>query len=217
MARTCHHLGIVAHDDGCSEEARSRHREAHEIFEKLGDRLGMAACDHQRGRLAEARGAHAEAADWYRRALSVFEAADDLASMASTYHQLGVLAQIRGAYEEAEDLYRKGLEIDERLGARADQATSMTRLGMLYTERGKPEVGAAWNLRSLVLRLELSLPELAVDLHWLSRQRELLGEERFLELLDERMEQPSRTVFLEQLDRYRRVEAERSRAGDESG
>ena len=47
------------------------------------------------------------------------------------------------------------------------------------------EEAVALNLRSLALRLELRVPQVRIDLHWLGRQREALGEERFRELVVE--------------------------------
>ena len=88
-------------------------------------------------------------------------------------------------YDEALDWYKRSLEINEELGDRSGMAFSISQLGMLATKQGRPEEGLRLNLQSLAIRGELQVPEVRIDLDWLHRQRELLGEERFGELLRE--------------------------------
>src|SRR5262249_50886719 len=73
--------------------------------------------------------------------------------------------------------------IEEELGNRAGIAGSFSQIGVFLTRRGAAEEAVAWNLRSLAIRLELRVPQVRIDLHWLGRQRELVGEDRFLELV----------------------------------
>ncbi len=55
----------------------------------------------------------------------------------------------------------------------------------------------ALNLRSLATRLEIGVPEVRIDLRWLRRQRELLGEERFGEILGQHLDEAGRKRVLE--------------------
>jgi tetratricopeptide (TPR) repeat protein len=103
--------------------------------------------------------------------------------MASSYHQLGIVAQKRGDYDDALKWYRRSLEIKEELGNRAGMATSTSQIGVLLTERGDPESAVPLNLTSIAIRLEIGAPEVRIDLHWLRRQRELLGPDRFAEIV----------------------------------
>ena len=64
-------------------------------------------------------------------------------------------------------------------------AATISQLGVLATERGNPEEAVPFNLRSLAIRLQIGSPQARTDIHWLNRQRELLGEERFGEILRE--------------------------------
>jgi len=51
------------------------------------------------------------------------------------------------------------------------------------------------SLRALVIHSDLHSPDIRVDLHWLRRQRELLGEESFGEILREHLEDGAAAVL----------------------
>jgi hypothetical protein len=55
-------------------------------------------------------------------------------------------------------------------------------------------------VRSLAERLELGLPQISIDLYWLRRQRELLGEADFQAALTEHLNEESVQNVLELLD-----------------
>jgi tetratricopeptide (TPR) repeat protein len=143
----------------------------------------MASSYHQLGMVAQERGDYDDALQWYRRSLEIKEELGNRAGMASSYHQLGMVAQKRGDYDDALQWYRRSLEIEEELGNRAGMATSTSQIGVLLTERGDPEAAVPLNLRSLAIRLEIGSPEAKIDLHWLRRQRELLGPDQFAEVV----------------------------------
>ncbi len=65
--------------------------------------------------------------------------------------------------------------------------SSYNQLAVFLTERGTPEEGLPFTLKSLAIHSELHSPNVRIDLHFLSRQRELLGEERFLNILREQL------------------------------
>jgi tetratricopeptide (TPR) repeat protein len=119
---------------------------------------------------------------------------------AAFQHQLGRVAHLRGSYDEALDWYRKSLAIEEELGNRAGMATTISQLGVLATERGAPEEAVPLNLRGLDIHLEIGSPEARIDLHWLGRQRELLGASRFAGLLAQHLDEESAAAVLSMLD-----------------
>jgi len=174
-------------------EARYHHREAGELEEALGitDQL-----DH-RLRLA---GAYRSAEQLHREALAWVPEGSRFAAVAM--HQIGLLAQERGDYDEALDWYRKALEIDEQLGNRAGMASTISQLGILATKQERPEEAVPLNLRSLSLRLEIGSPEAWKNLAMLTRQREMLGDERFRELLAEHAGEEGRDNVLELMAQY---------------
>lgn len=99
--------------------------------------------------------------------------------------QLGVIAQLREDYAEAEQRYQASLTIVEELGDRAGIATSYGQLGMLRTTQGRSGEGIPYTISALVIHLELESPDASFVLYlsWLGRQRQEVGEERFLQIL----------------------------------
>ena len=119
--------------------------------------------------------------------------------MATSYHQIGRIAQERGDYDQALEWYQKSLRIEEELGNRAGMASTFSQLGVLATGRGNPEEGVSHNLRSLAIRLQIGSPQVRINLHWLNRQRELLGEERFGEILREHLSEEDAVAVLDMM------------------
>jgi hypothetical protein len=95
-----------------------------------------------------------------------------------------MIAQLRGDYQQAEERYRASLTIKAELGNRAGIATTLAQLGILCTEQQRPSEGVPYMLQALALVAEIGSPPGAI-LHWLGRQRDLLGDDAFRSLLDE--------------------------------
>jgi tetratricopeptide (TPR) repeat protein len=121
-------------------------------------------------------------------------------------HWLGIVDQKRGSYDDALEWYRRSLAINEELGNRAGMASSLSQIGVLLTETGRPDEAVPWNLRSLALRLEIGVPQVRIDLHWLGRQREALGEDRFGGVLREHLDEEGAGKVLRMLDELGREE-----------
>lgn len=164
--------------------------------------LQAGASLHQLGNIAYNRGAYEEALDWYHRSLALFEELGYRAGMAKAYYQFGRIAEARRAYEEALDWYRRSLAIEEELGNRAGIAASYSQIGVLFTTRGTPDAAVSWTLQSLLIRMELRSREIHINLHWLTQQRQLLGETRFLDLLREQLSEDDAQAFLRRLDDF---------------
>jgi tetratricopeptide (TPR) repeat protein len=201
MANSYGQLGIVSQHQGDYEEALTWYRKSLEIKEELGNRAGMANSYGQLGIVSQEKGDYEEALTWYRKSLEIFEELGNRAGMANSYHNLGIVSQDQGDYEEALTWYRKSLEIEEELGNRAGMASTISQMGILFTEKGSPEQGILLNLKSLMVRSEIGVPQVKVDLHWLKRQQELVGEERFVEILKEQLDEKSVDMVVQVLDK----------------
>ena len=142
-----------------------------------------AALLHHLGMVAQRRGDYEAALDWYRQSLAIEEQLGNRAGMAGSYHHLGMVAQDKGDYEAALDWYRQSLAIDEQLGNRAGMASTLSQIGILHTETKQVTEAVPFNLQSLALRLQMRSPEIRINLHWLSRQRQELGSDKFLAIV----------------------------------
>jgi tetratricopeptide (TPR) repeat protein len=200
MAGSYHQLGTVAQDQGDYEGALEWYRRSLEIKEALGNRAGMANSYHQLGMVAQDQGDYQGALGWYQRSLEIKEALGNQAGMARSYHALGMVAQDQGDYQGALGWYQRSLELLEALGDRAGIANSYGQIGVLLTETGKPDEAVPLNLRSLAICLELGVPEVSFNLYWLNRQREALGEQRFLAVLRKHLDENRVTAVLKWLE-----------------
>ena len=202
LATSYHQLGRIAEERGAYDEALEWYQRSLALAEELGDRAGMAGSYHQLGIITQKRGAYDEALEWYQRSLALAEELGDRAGMARSYHQLGMIAQERGAYDEALEWYRRSLALNEELGDRAGMAMSYGQIGALFTTRGTPDAAVSWTLRGLLLHIELRSPAIRTTLYWLTQQRQLLGEARFLALLHEQLSKNDAQAILCQLDDF---------------
>jgi tetratricopeptide (TPR) repeat protein/predicted nucleic acid-binding protein len=202
MATTYGQLGMLAQARGEHDQALDWYRKSLTILERLGDRAAMASSYGQLGLLAQARGDYDQALDWYRKSLTINEDLGNRAGIATTYHNLGIVAYLRGHYDQALDWYRKSLTIFERLGDHAGMASTISQIGILLTETGVPAEAVKWNLRSLGIRSEIESSEVRIDLHWLVRQREMLGSQQFERIAREQLDGESANAVLDLLERW---------------
>ncbi|MEU4403524.1 tetratricopeptide repeat protein [Streptosporangium sp. NPDC023963] len=187
MAAGYHHLGRIAEVRREFERALEYYHQSLTINEELGNRADMAAGYHHLGIIAQKRGEFERALEYYRQSLTIKEELGDRAGMVSGYHQFGVIAEERGEFERALEYYRQSLTISEELGDWAGMASTYGQIGALYTKTGRAAEAVAFTVRSLLICAELQTPEIRIDLHWLGRQREALGEAEFRRLLAEHL------------------------------
>ncbi len=202
IAACYHQLGMIAQERGDYAQAEQRYQASLAIDEELGDRAGIAASYHQLGMIAQRRGDHAQAEQRYQASLAISEELGDRAGIAISYHQLGVIAQQRGDYDRAEQRYQASLAISEELGNRASIATTTGQLGALRTQQGRPVEGISYNISALAIRRELESPEASIDVFWLSRQRQEIGEENFTETLSNLLDVDSIRLVIDILNKF---------------
>lgn len=202
VAQSYSQLGMLAMTLGAHMEAREWFLKAIQLEDKLGDRTVIASICLGLGAVATVQGIYEEAVKWGRKALTIFEELGNRTGMAQAFSQLGAAEELRGSFDEALEWHGKALRISEALGDRAAIASSASQIGVLLTERGSPGEAVLWNLRSLAVRLEHELPEIGIDLHWLSHQRETLGEKRFRELLAEHVGEDGVKQVIDLIDKF---------------
>jgi hypothetical protein len=110
------------------------------------------------------------------------------------------VAQQRGDYEAALDWYRRSLAISEELGDRAGMARTTSQIGVLLTQTDQVADAVPYNLSALSMRLEMRLPDAAIDIHWLGRQRAGLGDETYWEVVRRHLDQENADSLRQLLD-----------------
>jgi hypothetical protein len=110
-------------------------------------------------------------------------------------HRLGIEAQWREESGDALEHYKRSLAIAEEHNYLGGIARASEAIGILYTEIQEADNAVSFTLRSLAVhrKMEATGVEARVnnDLRWLTRQRRLLGESRFLELLHDSLDESS--------------------------
>ena len=130
--------------------------------------------------------------------------------MAGSYHHLGMVAQDQGDYEAALDWYRQSLAIDEQLGNRAGMASTLSQIGILHTETKQVTEAVPFNLQVLDSSavLQMRSPEIRINLHWLSRQRQELGSDKFLAIVAQHHDAEGTAQISALLDEFARQASE---------
>lgn len=120
-------------------------------------------------------------------------------------HRLGVEAHWRGEHEEAVAHYKRSLAIAEEHEYLYGIARTSDALGILYTEVGDADSAVGCTLRSLTIHTKMETTGLEAkvdnDLRWLTRQRRILGETRFLELLRDTLDESAVQSLLTRLEK----------------
>jgi tetratricopeptide (TPR) repeat protein len=170
------------------------------IEEGLGSRIGMANSYHHLGVAAQFKGDHRDAQHWLAEAFKIFEDLNNKEGLARSYHQLGMLGEQVENFDQALERYKKSIQIREGMGDRLGLASSYCQLGVLTTRLGQTEEGLRLTLLGWAIQLEFGMPEARKSLYWLSRQRKLLGEERFTKLLREHAHEGTAEALLKWFD-----------------
>jgi tetratricopeptide (TPR) repeat protein len=181
-------------------------------MERAGNRRDRAAAWRLHGLIAERRG-DLEAAERYLiEALAMYRELKILPNQITILCDLGALAQRLKQIDRADGYYQHGLELAEQLGSQEHQAICANNLGLLAWERSRPSQARAWYERGLNLAFAIGRHDLlAYAQCGLARVFE--AEWRYDEALDlaeqalelqEQLEEPSREVTRELVQRLRR-------------
>lgn len=128
--------GILAHDCGDYERARTCFEEALDLRRQLGDKSGMAGTLNALGVLFHHRGEYEQAHEYYKQALSLFQELDDHARITVALNNLGVVAERQGDYEQTQHYYRQSLDMARNMGDTAGSACALDNLGNLAYLQG---------------------------------------------------------------------------------
>jgi|GEM_PF-1536210 tetratricopeptide (TPR) repeat protein len=213
-ATSYHNLGRVAQERGDLDLAETRYRKALDIEQTVGNEASMAATCHQLGTLEQTRGAYEPALDRYRQSIAIKERIGDRRGLAASYHHIGTFSQGHGRHGEALDWYQKTLEIVEEIGDRAGIARSLSQIGILYTEAKRPANAVPMTLRGLSLHLSMQSPEAAINLLWLSRQRQMLGGDAFRDIVEGHLGAENAAACIGLINDYERRQAEPANGRD---
>ena len=135
----------------------------------------------------------------YRKALDLFLEFGDRHTAAKTYHQLGPVAQEQRQFEEAEASYRKALDIFLETDKRSASGEASS-LGILLATLSRHVEAAETLLDAAVSWHQLTGDFDPVDLQWLKRERQHVGDAAFTQMVSANVPQDLQKTLMAAID-----------------
>ncbi len=132
-------MGRIHRARGEYEAALARFQKARELFERAGDRRGVAGALDDTGIVHWLRGAYPIALEQHKQALAIRRTLGDKRSVALSLANMGRVHHAMGAFQHALDRFREALELRRAVGDRAGVVSSMMDLGGVHEADGKLE------------------------------------------------------------------------------
>jgi tetratricopeptide (TPR) repeat protein/predicted Ser/Thr protein kinase len=118
-------------------EAEPDLRAARKIYERIGDRNGLADVMNDFGVLQERRGAYSDALRDYQAALKIRRGLGDERLLAQSYDNVGYIYYVAGEYDNAAVYWKEALRLREKIGEKGGIILSMQNIGFLQTAQGR--------------------------------------------------------------------------------
>ena len=131
--------------------------QAREIFQYLGDRLGLSQTLNNLGNIHWVAGRLDKALEHYREAMEIQRELGSEKEIASSLNNIGSISIIRGQYQDGLLHLYESLKIKERLGDKAEIARTWNNLGVTYFMMGKTVEALEAFSRSFALNTELGV------------------------------------------------------------
>ncbi len=129
--------------------------DALEVYQTLGDKVGMSSCYHNFGRIYFRQGDYKKAESNYKTAIALAEEANSNKRFLISMRGLGMVYSETGEYENAMEIYTKAVAMDLKTGNKAGLAYSYNNLGTAYKRQGKFAVALDYYTKALELNTEV--------------------------------------------------------------
>ncbi|NMH26864.1 tetratricopeptide repeat-containing sensor histidine kinase [Flavobacterium silvaticum] len=126
------------------------------MYQKLGDKEGLANCRFNFGRCHFYLGDYDKATENYKAAIELCEVTGDQKRLSSSLIGLGVIYAKQLKSEDAIRVYDRALVIDEKLGNKRGVSNGLNNLANLHQNRGEYTLALDYYLRSLEIKKQLS-------------------------------------------------------------
>lgn len=136
-------LGRIHRQRGDYDRALEHFKIAYELFEKAGDRRGVAGALDDIGKVHWLRGAYPTALEHHRRALAIRRALGDKRSIALSLANIGHVHHDSGQFKAAIDQFREALDLRREIGDRVGVVQSLCDLGAVHEADGNLEAARA--------------------------------------------------------------------------
>lgn len=129
-------IGRIHRQRGDYERALEHFRLAHELFDKAGDRRGVAGALDDVGKVHWLRGAYPTALEHHRQALAIRRALGDKRSIALSLANIGRVHHDSGSFKAAVEQFREAMELRREIGDKVGVVSSLCDLGGVHEADG---------------------------------------------------------------------------------
>lgn len=129
-------IGRIHRQRGDYDRALEHFRLAHELFDRAGDRRGVAGALDDTGKVHWLRGVYPTALEHHRQALAIRRALGDKRSIALSLANIGRVHHDSGSFKAAVDQFREAMELRREIGDRVGVVSSLCDLGGVHEADG---------------------------------------------------------------------------------
>jgi tetratricopeptide (TPR) repeat protein len=155
LAEALRTSGVMRLRLGRYAAAMERFRPARDLFERSGDRRGLAMVLNGMGNAERLQGRDESGIGMLEEALCHFRALDDPVGTAGVLGNLGVAAKYQGDTKRAMALHREALEIRHAIDDRFGICLTLSNLAGAACEEGSYELAAGWLAECVPLARQL--------------------------------------------------------------
>ena len=156
LARACNDKGVMLwYNMGEYGKALECNRKAYKIYERIGDKHGVANTYHTLANITEMKGDFEEALANHKEALRIREEINERYGIAWSCINLGVTYSKMGQYDKALEYKKRSLAIYEELGQLDGMANVYNNMGIIYSKKGMYKESMESYLNCLKIREEV--------------------------------------------------------------
>src|SRR5262249_35485429 len=152
LARDLVREGTRLARDESFEQALAVCELARKVFERNGDKSGIALSDNVIGNIHNRQGEYALALEYYGRSLALRQSLNDTLGVAQTLSNVGFAHSSRGDYAQALEAYRQSLALKETLGDKRGMGVTLNNMGIVYDVQGNYALAVEYYQKSLGIR-----------------------------------------------------------------
>ena len=132
-----YHKGVVYRLQGDLDQALEYHEQSLVLYEKSGNRQGIAAALNGLGTIFSLKGDRDRALDFYERSLVLKEEIGNKLDIAKSLNNIGLTYESKGELDRALEHYQRSLKLLEEIGHMYVFAVVLLNKGIVYYRRGE--------------------------------------------------------------------------------
>jgi len=159
-------IGLIYNMLGEYENALKYYERCRDLYEEIGDGLGIAKIIVNIAGVYFKQGNYSEALAYYEEALGAYQKLSNKRGEADSHTGIGIVHKMLNNPVKALESYQKALAITKEIGDKRSMLMNMNNLGSLYIQQGEWKKSIIVILEALELSEELGTLEAKRDAHF---------------------------------------------------